>query len=126
MMPKKRNQRGAILLFVMLVITLGLILAGGAYLVFYNIVSFTGKQESKIKARYLAEAGVWRAKWLLDNNYQAPPAGTPYSETLNIDGHTVSITITYNAANDYTISSTNSSKTVTAHYQNKKIVSWGM
>jgi len=132
----RKKERGIILVLTVvltLIITIAIFVTSA---IIINFISLTKGRETSSRLRYYAESGVYRSIWLLKNSQVIPPASVGPNdviynsntaipkENLIINSETVYMSIVYNANNDYTISATAGAKTVTAEYQDDKIIEW--
>jgi hypothetical protein len=118
----KNNKASALALsFVLIMIVTAFIAAVSGTVM--HFINFTRSYEQAQSLSALLEAGIQRAVWSLQNGLPIS-VGLSETENITINSVSISITITRNTVNKYTITSAAQNKTLTASYENNKIQSW--
>jgi hypothetical protein len=118
----KNNKASALALsFVLIMIVTAFIAAVSGTVIHFT--NFTRSYEQAQSLSALLEAGIQRAVWSLQNGLPIS-VGLSETENITINSVSISITITHDTANKYTITSAAQNKTLTASYENNKIQSW--
>jgi len=122
------EKNGAVLILVIFFTVIIAIVAGACYFTLSNFSNFATKHHDEVSSGYIAECGIYRGKWLLDEDAFSdsvdPVAGNVYQETLVVDGKSVAVDITYNGKHSFNIVSSALGTSIDIDYVDTKIVSW--
>jgi len=123
----KSNNRGSVLLIVVLFLLVTAIITIACFVAFGNFTMFTQNRYNKVSTGYMLESGIQHGMWRV-SNYKGLPAepGVSTSFTIPIDSVNVDVKIDCISLSPekYTISSTYNEKTITATWERGGIVSW--